>query len=341
MSVRIGIMGFGRLGRNMFRIAHNDTDITFAAVSDIADAESLAYLLQSSTVEGEFSGDLHLDGHYLVAGNQRTRIVHGNRPGDVPWDVLGVDIVIESTGMFRTRPDLQKHLDSGAKAVLLSTPPEGSLDKMIINGINDDVLTADDRIVSNGSSSCHALAIVLKVLNDKIGVKRATMTTVHAYTSDQQLSDTAQDNLRWSRSAAENIIPNKSWAPNAVQELIPDLRGKINGMALNVPVPAGSNMDLVIELDKPVSADEFNAVMFEAEAGEYKGLLACTDELIVSSDAIGTSASALIDTRATLSLDNGLVKCIAWYDNGWGYAYRLLETARKMAGRIESGAVLS
>ncbi len=339
MPVTLGLMGFGRLGRNMFRIGHAEPDIKFAAVSDIADAESLAYLLQRSTVEGVFDQEVTLDGRYLVAGNQRTRILHGSRPGEVPWDVLGVDIVIEATGVFRTRAELKKHIESGAKAVILSTPPVGEIDRLVVNGINDHELTADDRIVSNGSSSCHALAIIMKVLNERIGVRRAMMTTVHAYTSDQQLSDSAKPGLRWSRSAAENIIPNKSWAPGAVETLIPELRGKLHGMALNVPVPAGSNIDLTVELEKPLSAKDLNTVVHEAAAGDFAGLLGYTDEPIVSSDVIGNPASAVFDAQATLSLENGLVKCLVWYDNGWGYAYRLLELARKMAGLIQAKEV--
>ena len=341
MSVKLGIMGFGRLGRNMFRIAHDEPDITFAAVSDLADVETLAYLLQTSTVEGSFKGSLRRKGHYLMTERQCTRVVHGSRPGDVPWDVLGADIVIEATGMFRTRAELQKHIDSGAKAVILSTPPRGTVDRMIVNGINDHELSPDDRIISNASSSCHALAIGLKVINETLQVKRAAMTTVHAYTSDQQLSDSARGDLRWSRSAAANIIPNTSWAPGAVELLMPEFAGKLAGMALNVPVSAGSNIDLVVETGKHVSAAEFNAVFREAVDGQYAGLLGYTDEPIVSSDIIGNSCSAVLDSQATLSLGNGLVKCVLWYDNGWAYAYRLLETARKVAGLLRTQEVVS
>ena len=339
MSVNVGIMGFGRLGRNMFRIANTDPGVTFAAVSDLANVETLAYLLKNTTVEGEFLGELRQEGHYLVTDNQRTRVVHGSRPGDVPWDVLGVDVVIEATGMFRTRPELQKHIDSGAKAVILSTPSIGPVDRMVINGVNDEDLTASDRIISNGSSSCHALALMLKILQEKVGLKRATMTTVHAYTSDQQLSDNARGGLRWSRSAAENIIPNSSWAARAVVKLMPELEGKVDGMALNVPVSAGSNLDLVVELEKPLSAEEYNAIFAEAAEGEYKGLIGYTDEPIVSSDVIGNSCSGVVDAQATLSLNNGLIKSIVWYDNGWAYAYRLLETARRVAALVVDGEV--
>lgn len=339
MAVRIGIMGFGRLGRNMFRIAHDQPDVEFVAVSDIADADSLAYLLQFSTVEGRFPIDVRREGSYLVAGRQRVRVLRGSHPGDVPWDVLGADIVIESTGQFRRRADLQKHLDAGAKRVILSTPPQDEIDRLVIVGINDDQLRPTDRLLSAGSSSVHALALLLKALQEGVGVKRAVMTTVHAYTSDQQLSDTAKPGLRWSRSAAQNIIPNSSWAPRAVQELLPELRGKISGMALNVPVPPGSVIDLNAELAKPLSAAEVNALVQKAAAGKYKGLIEYTEDPIVSSDVVGCSASGMFDAQATMSLGNGMIKCVIWYDNGWGYAYRMLELARKLAGHVAAEEV--
>jgi glyceraldehyde 3-phosphate dehydrogenase len=341
MAVRIGIMGFGRLGRNMFRIAHDDPNFDFVAVSDLADAESLRYLLQYSTIEGEFASEVRLEGSYLVAGRQRTRVMNVPHPGDIPWDILGADIVIEATGQFRHRAVLQRHLDSGAKRVILSTPALDPIDRMVINGVNDQELSPEDRIISGGSSSCHALALLLKILHEKVGVKRATMTTVHAYTSDQQLSDTAKPGLRWSRSAAQNIIPNQSWAARAVEDIIPDLRGKLSGMALNVPVPAGSNIDLVSVLARPLSAEEVNTIIQEAAAGPYQGLIQYTDEPIVSSDVVGNPHSAIFDAKATLSLDNGMVKTVVWYDNGWGYAYRMLELAQLLARHLETQEVAS
>jgi glyceraldehyde 3-phosphate dehydrogenase len=341
MAVGIGIMGFGRLGRNMFRIAHDDPDVRFAAVSDVADKESLAYLLRHSTIEGVFAQEVRLDGSYLVVGSQRTRVMPGTFPGDIPWDVLGADVVIEATGQFRWREQLQLHLDAGAKRVILTTPALDDIDRMVINGVNDQELTPQDRIVSGGSSSCHALALTVKVLHEAVGLRRAYMTTVHAYTSDQQLSDTAAPDLRWSRSAAQNIIPNHSWAPGAVAQIIPELRGKLEGMALNVPVMAGSNIDLVAELAEPLQAAEINAIFKEAAEGKYKGLIHYTEEPIVSSDVIGNSASAVFDAQATISLGNGMVKTVSWYDNGWGYAYRMIELAKKMAGLIQKQEVAS
>ncbi len=334
MAVRIGIMGFGRLGRNMFRIAYDQPDIEFVAVSDIADAESLLYLLKYSTIEGPFEADVRLEGRYLVAGRQRVRMLRGSRPGDVPWDVLGADVVIESTGVFRRRADLQRHLDAGAKRVVLSTPALDDIDRLVIIGVNDGELRPADRIISAGSSSVHALALLLKILHEGVGVRRATMTTVHAYTSDQQLSDTAKPGLRWSRSAAQNIIPNTSWAPRAVQDLIPELKGKLSGMALNVPVPAGSVIDLNADLAKPLTAEQVNALVKEAAAGRYKGLIDYTDEPIVSSDVVGSAASGVFDAQATMALGSGMVKTVIWYDNGWGYAYRMLELVRMLGKHI-------
>jgi glyceraldehyde 3-phosphate dehydrogenase len=339
MAVRLGIMGFGRLGRNMFRIAYDNPDFEFVAVSDIADIESLRYLLQYSTIEGRFAAEVGREGSYLVVGPQRTRVLKGAHPRDIPWDVLGADIVVEATGQFRHRAELQYHLDGGAKRVILSTPALDAIDRMVVNGVNDGELTAADRIISGGSSSCHALALVLKILHEKVGIRRAFMTTVHAYTSDQQLSDTAKPGLRWSRSAAQNIIPNHSWAPQAVAAILPALKGKISGMALNVPVPAGSNIDLVSELEKPLSAGEVNAIFQEAAAGPYQGLVAYTDEPIVSSDVVGNPASVLFDAQATLSLGNGMIKTVGWYDNGWGFAYRMLELAQLLGRTIESREV--
>ncbi len=339
MAVRIGIMGFGRLGRNMFRIAYDQPDIEFVAVSDLAEAESLAYLLKYSTIEGPFAAEVRLEGNYLVCGRQRVRVLRGSRPGDVPWDVLGTDIVIEATGQFRRRADLTRHLEAGAKKVILSTPPLDTVDRLVINGVNENDLRPQDRIVSNGSSSVHALALLLKILHEAAGVRRAMMTTVHAYTSDQQLSDTAKPGLRWSRSAAQNIIPNRSWAAGAVEELLPELRGKIFGMALNVPVPAGSSIDLNCELDKPLSAAQVNAVVREAAEGRYRGLVAYTEEPVVSSDVVGNPASGVFDAQATMSLGNGMVKTLIWYDNGWGYAYRLLDLARLLARHIPAQEV--
>jgi glyceraldehyde 3-phosphate dehydrogenase len=338
MTVRIGISGFGRIGRNLFRIGYHRPELQFMAVSDIAEIESVAYLLRHSTIERAFKEEVRIEGNYLVAGPQRVRYVRESTPGVIPWDLLGVDIVLECTGKFRTRSALEQHLESGAKKVILSTPALDEIDRTIINGVNDGELRPEDRLISNGSSSSHALGLMLKILQDSVGVERAMMTTVHAYTGDQQLSDTAKPTLRWSRSAAQNIIPNTTWAPRAVETMIPGLKGKLTGFALNVPVAAGSAIDLTAQLKKGVSVADVNAIVREASGGKYKGLVDYTEEPIVSSDVIGNYCSAVYDASATMVIGNGLLKTLVWFDNGWAYAARMLELAQLAAGSpAESG----
>ncbi len=334
MAVRLGISGFGRIGRNLFRIGYRDPDLTFVAVSDIADLESLTYLLSHSTIEGRFPEPVRVEGNYFTAGPQRVRYIRESTPGVIPWDVLGVDIVLECTGKFRRRAELERHLASGAKKVLLSTPALDEIDRTVINGVNDDALEPGDRIVSNASSSTHALALGLKILHEAAGVEWATMTTVHAVTGDQQLADAAKPGPRWSRSAAKNIIPNPSWAPATVARLIPDLEGRVRGFALNVPVLVGSNIDLVAQLRRPLSRDDLNRVFREAAGGPYRGLVDYTEDPIVSSDVRGNYASAVYDAAASMTLEGGLVKMLLWYDNGWAYAARMLETAKRMAASL-------
>lgn len=331
MSTRLGISGFGRIGRNLLRIGYSQPDLEFVAISDVADLESLAYLFAHGTIEGRFPAPVRVDGHTLQVGDRSIRYIRNSTPGVIPWDVLGVDIVLECTGRFRRREELQRHLDAGAKKVILSTPALDGVDRTIINGVNDAELRAADCIVSNGSSSSHALALVLKILSDAAGVEWALMTTVHAVTGDQRLSDTAQPGPRWSRSAAKNIIPNTSWAPQAVEQMLPQLYGRLRGLALNVPVMVGSNIDLVAGLRSPLSAAELNALMRKAATGAYAGLLDYTDEPIVSSDVKGNLASAVHDASATMELGGGIVKTLTWFDNGWAYAARMLELARTMA----------
>jgi glyceraldehyde 3-phosphate dehydrogenase len=331
LSIRLGISGFGRIGRNLLRIGLDQPDLEFVAISDVADLESLAYLFGHGTIEGRYPERVAAEGHSLRIGDRRIRYIRNSTPGVIPWDILGADVILECTGRFRRREELQRHLDAGARKVLLSTPPLDPIDRTVINGVNDAELRTTDRIVSNGSSSSHALALILKILCDAVGVEWALMTTVHAVTGDQQLSDTAQPGPRWSRSAAKNIIPNPSWAPGAVEQMLPQLTGRLKGLSLNVPVMVGSNIDLVAGLTAPLSADELNATMRNAAAGAYRGLLDYTEEPIVSSDVKCNLASAVFDASATMDLGGGIVKTLTWFDNGWAYAARMLELARAMA----------
>lgn len=334
MAVRVGIMGFGRVGRNIFRQAAEREDVEIVAVSDLSTPESLAYLLEYDTIYGTFPGEVRLDGQYLAAGKQRSRIIRGLEPADLPWDAFGADVVIEATHNFRAREQLAGHLEAGAKRVILTTPAIDRIDRTIVHGVNHKDLRSTDRIVSCASTTTHALALMLKILDESIGVEAAFMTTVHAYTSDQKLSDTVSANLRRSRSAAENLIPNWSWSPAVVQELMPNLAGRIEGIAVNVPVANGSNLDLSCLLDGSPDAAEVNAAVLEASAGPLAPYLEYATDPIVSSDVIGNDHSAVFDSLATLSLPGGLTKTITWYDNGWGYAARILETVIAMGDFI-------
>lgn len=333
MALRIGIVGFGRIGRSIFRLGYNLPGLEIAAICDSAEPESLVYLLNNSSIEGRFEPQAKLVSNHLVCGSQKARMLLESDPGHIPWDVLGVDIVIECTNKHRTNAEMEKHIAAGAKLVILSTPSVDELIPTVVMGINENTITGREHIISAGSSSVHALALMLKVLEEAAGIEYATMTTIHAYTGDQTLSDTARGGLRWSRSAAQNIIPNVTWAPAVVSALFPALAGKIQGLALNVPVAAGSNIDLVAKLKKPMTKDDLNAAFCAAADGALKNLLAYTDEPIVSSDAIGNPASVIYDSTATIVIADSMTKTLGWFDNGWAYASRLIETAQKYADR--------
>jgi glyceraldehyde 3-phosphate dehydrogenase len=335
MPVRIGIMGFGRIGKNIFRQAYERKDVEIVAISDLGTPESLAYLLEFDTVYGRFPGEVELEGRYLKAGNQRARVLKGARPEDMPWEAYDADIVIESTGTFRHAAELQGHIDSGAKAVILTTPAIDEIDRTIVHGLNEDTLTATDRIVSCASTTVHALGTMIKVLDEAVGVEQAMMTTVHAYSSDQQLADAVTADLRRSRSAAENLIPNENWSPNMVEFLMPHLKGKLDGMAINVPVPNGSNLDLSTQLKRSVTKDEVNEIVRSAAENGLSQYLQYATEPIVSRDVIGNEHSVVFDSLATIALEGGLVKTIGWYDNGWGYASRLIDTALAMGDFVK------
>lgn len=330
MSIRIGIMGFGRIGRNIFRQAYKREDIEIVAISDLGTPESMAYLLEYDTIYGRFPDEITLDGKYLEAGTQRARLLRGTSPEDMPWEAYGADIVIEATGAFRHRAELAGHINAGAKRVILTTPPQDEIDRIIVHGVNDETLSANDLIVSCASTTTHALGLMIKILDQTVGIEHALMTTVHAYSSDQKLSDSVTPNLRRSRSAAENLIPNWTWSPGMIELMMPHLKGKIDGYAINVPIPNGSNLDLSTQLKRGVTADEVNEIVRQAADGRLKPYLEYATEPIVSTDVIGNEHSAVYDSLATIALPGGLVKTVTWYDNGWGYASRILETARTL-----------
>jgi glyceraldehyde 3-phosphate dehydrogenase len=331
MTIRIGIMGFGRIGRNVFRILYSRDDIEIVAIVDIADPKGLEYLLKFDTVHGRFDEPVWVTGDSMYAKGRQIRMLQRKAPGDVDWGAMGVDIVIESTGQYRTRETLEKHLAMGAKRVILTVPPRDEVDALVVMGVNDGVLTPETRIVSNASCTANALAPICKVLNDGFGIEKAFMTTVHAYTNDQRLADVPHTELRRSRAAAENIIPATTWSPMAVEKIVPELKGRLDGMALNVPVPDGSIVDLVTLMKRPVTAEEVNEVVKSAAATRFKTIIEYVDQPIVSSDVIGNPHSAIFDGLSTQVLGGNLLKTLTWYDNGWGYATRVVELVLRLA----------
>ncbi|MGH9866598.1 MAG: type I glyceraldehyde-3-phosphate dehydrogenase [Candidatus Polarisedimenticolia bacterium] len=330
MPLRIGLMGFGRISRNIFRQLAGRDDLRIVAISDLGDPESMAYLLTYDTLYRKFPGPVALQGRYLVAGGHRARLLRGGRPEDMPWDVVGADVVVEATHAFRRGADLEGHLASGARRVLLTTPALDAIDRTIVHGVNHTSLVASDRIISCASATTHVLGLMLRILDDAAGIRRAMMTSVHAYSSDQKLSDAVAENPRRSRSAAENLIPNWSWSPAVVAGMMPHLAGLIDGMAVNVPVPNGSNVDLTAQLREPLGGAQVNEIVRQAAEGPYQRWLEYATEPLVSSDVIGSTKSAVFDSLATMG-QKGLVKTVAWFDNGWGYAARIIETLETIA----------
>ena len=326
-KIKIGLFGFGRIGRNIFRIGYEDPRFEFVAISDLGNVEAMHYLLMRDSIHGAMKSDIKLEGKDLLYNGSSTRLLPGAAPGSIPWDAFDVDIVIDSTGAYRKREELQMHIDSGAKRVLVSKPPVNEIDRIVIQGINEDQIDNNDRIISTTSSTTQVLALMMKVLDESFGINRAMMRTVHAYTSDQPLADAVRSDLRRSRSAVENIIPNETWAPDYVSQLMPKFKDKISGIAMNVPVANGSCIDLTTEMDKMPSVEEANKSFEDSSSNELKGLVRFTEDPIVSSDAIGGGETMLFDSKATMIASEKLLKTVAWFDNGWGFANRILELA--------------
>jgi glyceraldehyde 3-phosphate dehydrogenase len=331
MGVRVGIMGFGRIGRNFFRIVHGRKDLEIAAIVDIVEPPSLAYLLRFDTVHGRFHEPVSVKGGCMYVGGRQIRVLNRREPGEVDWADLGVDIVIEATTVYRTRQWLEKHLKAGAKQVILTVPPRDTIDCVVVMGVNDHLLDAEHRLLSIGSATANCLAPIVKVLHEAFRIERGFMTTVHAYTNDQRLADVPHTDLRRSRSAAENIIPTETWSPIAVQQILPELAGRLGGMAMTVPVPDGSTVDLTTWLGKDVSVEEVNEAVRSAATGPMKNIVDYCEEPIVSSDVIGNSHSAVFDSMCTRIVEGNLVKTVSWYDNGWGYASRVVDLCLRLA----------
>jgi glyceraldehyde 3-phosphate dehydrogenase len=331
MPTRIGLMGLGRIGRNIFRILYNSDDIRIEAISDVADPTGLVYLLRFDTILGRFPDEISQhDGHIYVAGRQ-IKMLADDKAGQIPWGELGVDTVIEATRRFRTREEMQRHLDAGAKRVILCSPPGDAPDVTIVAGVNDDELRPEHKIISNASNTAHAAAPVLKVLDDAFGIHRGFLTTVHAYTNQQRLADVPAEDPRRGRAAAENIIPQDSNSAEVVMGLLPQLKGKLTGLAINVPVANGSVVDMVCWHDRPVTVESINEVMRTAAASSrWKGILEYEDDPIVSSDIIRSEVSSTFDSLATMVLGERVSKTLAWFDNGWGYAHRVVDLIRHL-----------
>lgn len=323
-------MGFGRIGRNVFRQVWGRDDLEVAAIVDIADPEALAYLLEYDTIFGRFPDPVDFSGGHLEVGDRRIPMLSDPEPGDVDWSAHGVDVVVQATRKHRTAADCTKHLDRGAKRVILASTPENPADMdTVIMGANDHLLGPDDLMVALGSNTSNALAPILKVLNDSFGVERALYTVVHAFTNQARLADVPGDDFRTSRAAAENIIPQPTNSAETIALVLPELAGKISGMALNVPVSNGSNVDLVAMLAVETDAKAVNAVI--RAAAESAHMIEYTEDPIVSSDVIGNRHSAVWDGLATIVMGGTMLKCITWFDNGWGYSARVVDVIEKLA----------
>jgi len=329
---KVAINGFGRIGRAAFRMLSQRDDIDVVAINDVTPNETLAYLTRFDTVYGRYPGVVTLRDGAMTAGTQTVRMLEQKDPAKLPWGELAVDVVVEATGRFRKREECAWHLEAGAKRVILTVPAKDDVDAMVVVGVNDHLLRPEHRIISNASCTTNCLAPVAKVLNDTFGIVKGVITTVHAYTNDQRLADVPHKDLRRSRAANENIIPTTTGAARAVGKVLPELKGKLDGVAMRVPVPDGSTVDLVAELAKPATVASLNAAMKEA-AGKapLRGILAYCEDPIVSSDIIQDSHSATFDSLCTRVLGGNFVKVIAWYDNEWGYSCRVVDLIGKLA----------
>lgn len=331
MAIKLGINGFGRIGRLVLRAILERKLDTFdvVAVNDITDAHTLAYLFKYDSVHGVYPGDVHVDGNNLVIGGDVFRVFSERNPATLPWGDLGCDVVIESTGIFRSREKAGLHLKGGAKKVVISAPAKSDVDATIVLGVNDEILTGDEEVISNASCTTNCLAPMVKILDDALGLERGFMTTVHAYTADQRLHDAPHSDLRRARAAAASIIPTTTGAAKAVGLVLPHLQGKLDGMSLRVPVPDGSLTDLTAELSRETTVEEVNALFRQAADGAFKGIVQYCDDPIVSSDIVHNPHSSIFDAPSTMVHGN-LIKVIGWYDNEWGYANRTVDIAAKL-----------
>ncbi len=329
MPITIGLMGFGRIGRNLFRILARSEEFRIGAISDIADPEALTYLVRYDTLLGRFPDLVTFKNGRLYTYGREIPMLAGKDPGDVRWSDFGVDYVVEATGRARSRNELQRHLDSGAKRVVLCMQPKDKPDIAVVWGVNDHRLRPEHRIVSNASNTAHCAAPILAALHGAFGIERGHLTSIHAITSIQRLADVPADDARLSRAAAENIVPSETNAAHVIEDVLPELKGKLQASALRVPVVNGSIVDMTLWTTRPATRDGVNEVVRTAAAGPYKQILEYNEDPIVSADVVGTSYSSIFDSQATMTMEGNLVKAIAWFDNGWGYANRVVDLLRQ------------
>jgi len=330
MTIRVGINGFGRIGRMVFRAAQDFDDVEVVGINDLLDPEYLAYMLKHDSVHGKFKGDIAIEGDTLIVDGNNIRLTAERDPAQLKWDEVNADVVIESTGLFLTRETAQKHIDAGAKKVIMSAPSKDDT-PMFVFGVND-ASYAGEAIISNASCTTNCLAPIAKVINDNFGLKRGLMTTVHAATATQKTVDApSSKDWRGGRGILENIIPSSTGAAKAVGKVMPELNGKLTGMAFRVPTSDVSVVDLTVELDKKTSYEEICAAMKSASEGSMKGVLAYTEEKVVSTDFRGESCTSTFDAEAGIQMDDTFVKLISWYDNEWGYSCKVVEMARVIA----------
>ena len=331
MAIKIGINGFGRIGRLVFRsiLERGGSDFDVVGVNDLTDAETLAHLFKYDSVHGIYPGEVRAEGDELVIDGDRFKVFSERDPAQLPWGDLGTDVVVESTGVFRSREKAGLHLQGGAKKVIISAPASGEVDATIVLGVNDDTLTGDEEVVSNASCTTNCLAPMVKVLDDAFGVEKGMMTTIHAYTADQRLQDAPHSDLRRARAAAMSMIPTTTGAAKAVGLVLPELKGKLDGFAVRVPTPDGSMTDLTAILKKEVSVDEVNAAFQAAATGPLQGILEYSTAPLVSIDIVGNPHSCVLDVPSTMT-DGTMVKVVGWYDNEWGYANRTVDLVQRL-----------
>ena len=330
MTIRVGINGFGRIGRMVFRAAQDFDDVEVVGINDLLEPDYLAYMLQYDSVHGKFKGDIAVDGDTLVVSGSKIRLTAERDPAELKWGDLDVDVVIESTGLFLTKETAQKHIDAGAKKVIMSAPSKDDT-PMFVFGVNNDQY-AGEAIISNASCTTNCLAPIAKVIDDNFGLKRGLMTTVHAMTANQKTVDgPSMKDWRGGRGVLENIIPSSTGAAKAVGKVLPQLNGKLTGMAFRVPTSDVSVVDLTVELDKGASYEEICNAMKEASQGAMKGVLAYTEDSVVSTDFRGESCTSTFDAKAGIQMDDTFVKLVSWYDNEWGYSCKVVEMARVIA----------